>query len=99
MSGPTPFLGLGPLTAAPEDDAAVLFVELSFAAVIFAIMPLREDFREKAEECLRIATDPTTDKVAAALFRLLADDYLAMAKTTSQQQQQIQPKGPEPEDK
>jgi len=64
-------------------------------------MPSKKDYRAKAEECLRVASETTTDNVAASLLRMLAEDYLALADGHGSitQQQQIQPKEPEPEDK
>jgi hypothetical protein len=56
-----------------------------------------EDFRKKAQQCLDIATE-TTDIVAATLLRMLAEDYLELAKEdapSGQQQPQIHPKKPE----
>jgi hypothetical protein len=52
-----------------------------------------EDFRAKAQRCLEMAAAETTDRVAATLLRMLADDYLALAEKDAapvvQQQQQI----------
>ena len=55
-----------------------------------------EDYRAKAQECLKMAAD-TTDRLAATLLRMVADDYLDLAEKEAggQQQQQIQPKKPE----
>jgi hypothetical protein len=58
-------------------------------------MPLREEYRAKAQECLETAAAPTTDIVAATFLRMLAADYYALAEQAgpiTQQQQQIQPK-------
>jgi hypothetical protein len=60
-------------------------------------MPSSEDFRKKARQCLDMAAERTTDSVAATLLRMLAEDYLELAKEAApvgQQQQQIQPKKP-----
>ena len=57
-------------------------------------MSSSEDLRKKAQQCLDIAAE-TTDSAAATLLRMLAEDYLELAKEaapTGQQQQQIQPK-------
>ena len=62
-------------------------------------MPSSEDFRAKAQRCLDMAAETTTDSVAATLLRMLAEDYFELAEKTDapvgQQQQQIQPKKPE----
>jgi hypothetical protein len=60
-------------------------------------MPSAAEYRAKAEECLRAASE-ATDTVATSLLRMLADDYFDLAKaaskrqTVAQQQEQIQPK-------
>ncbi len=64
-------------------------------------MTSEKDYRTMAEEYLRMASD-ATDSVAATLLRMLADDYFNLAKTSQAvvtQQQQIQPKEPEPDEK
>ena len=60
-------------------------------------MPPSEDFRKKAQQCLDMAARETTDRLAATLLRMVADDYLDLAEKEAggQQQQQIQPKKPE----
>ena len=64
-------------------------------------MPSREEYRAKAHECLQRASTET-DKETAALFRMLATDYLALAESeatpVAQQQQQIQPKSDDPDE-
>jgi hypothetical protein len=42
-------------------------------------MPSSEDFRKKAQHCLDMAAE-TTDSVAATLLRMLAEDYVELAK-------------------
>ena len=64
-------------------------------------MTSEKNYRAMAEEYLRMASD-ATDSVAATLLRMLADDYFNLAKTSQAvvtQQQQIQPKEPEPDEK
>ena len=64
-------------------------------------MPSEKDYRARAEDYLRMASD-ATDPVAATLLRMLADDYFELAnapKAVVTQQQQIQPKEPEPDQK
>jgi hypothetical protein len=65
-------------------------------------MPASEDFKAKAHNCLDMA-EQTTDAATASLLRTLAADYFELAEQAGtpvgQQQQQIRPKGPEPEDK
>jgi hypothetical protein len=56
-------------------------------------MSQKADYRAKAEECLRVASE-TSDVGAASVLRRLAADYLDLAERTSQQQQQIQPNEP-----
>ena len=61
------------------------------------VMPSSEDFRKKAQQCLDMAGE-TTDSETATLLRMLAEDYVELAKEAApvgQQQQQIQPKKPE----
>jgi len=64
-------------------------------------MPSPEEYRAKAEECLRMASR-TTDALAASLLHMAADDYMALAEGREpvvQQQQQIQSENREAEDK
>jgi hypothetical protein len=65
-------------------------------------MPSSEDYKAKAHNCLDIA-EQTTDAATASLLRMLAADYFELAEQAGtpvgQEQQQIQPKEPEPEDK
>jgi hypothetical protein len=68
---------------------------------IEATMPSPEELRAKAREYLRLASE-STESVAITLLRMLADDYFALANAPqpiTQQQQQIQPKEPESDDK
>jgi hypothetical protein len=67
---------------------------------IEATMPSPEELRAKAREYLRLASE-STESVAITLLRMLADDYFAIANAQpiTQQQQQIQPKEPESDDK
>jgi hypothetical protein len=61
-----------------------------------------EDFRAKTQRCLEMAAE-TTDRVAATLFHMLAEEYFDLAEKAAapavQQQQQIQPKKPEGQDR
>ena len=65
-------------------------------------MPTTSDYRRRAERCSRLAST-TVDTAIAASLRQLAADNFAMAEEgnahVAQQQQQIQPKEPEGDDK
>jgi hypothetical protein len=50
----------------------------------------------KTEECLRLASEPSTVAVTAALLRILAADYFQLARRASQRpQQDVHPGGRE----
>jgi hypothetical protein len=65
------------------------------------MMSTQDHFRKRAEHCLRMAAECRDPAIATAL-RILAADYLSSANErhpVGQQQQQIQPKEPEGDDK
>jgi hypothetical protein len=50
------------------------------------LLPKKQALLAKAEDCLRLASEPSTVAVTAALLRLLAADYFELAERISQQQ-------------
>jgi hypothetical protein len=55
-------------------------------------MPNKQALLLKAEECLRLASQPDTVTVTAVLLRMLATDYFEMAQRISQRpRQEVQP--------
>jgi hypothetical protein len=56
-------------------------------------MPSIEDLRVKAQQYQQMATG-TTNSLAAMLLRIVAEDYMELAKEEAVRQQQIQPEKP-----